>query len=158
MNIADQKINEIYTSIVQTDTSSMTIDEGKNHKGDLLVSFSNEYKNDIYAWELIINLKPWFKDFSEDTIWTRSMEFKHKKNPNKRFQIIHSPSQKKLMVESWASTLYTQSKNNDRKYPRARHSDSHFEQCKTHKIVIWWINTLQKLLLSSASDDIKKNL
>lgn len=157
MNIADQNINKLYKSILQTDISSMAHDKGKNYKGDLLMSFSNEYENDIYKWELIICLKPGFKELSEDTIWILSMELKHKKNPYKRFQIIYSPSIKKLMVENWASTLYTRSENIDRKYPRARHSDSRFEQYKTHKIVVWWVNALQKLLLSSKSNDTRKN-
>lgn len=155
MNTADQKINEFYQSIIQINTSSMDIDEGKNYKGELLLSLSNRYTNNRYTWELMIYLQPWFKDFSEEAISSISMELKHKKNSYKRFQIIYSPSIKKLMIENWRSTLYTRSENNEWKYPRAWNPNSPNEQYKTHKIVAWGINTLQKLLISLPSEETK---
>lgn len=152
MNLADQKIDEMYQSILQIDASSMTPEKWENYKSDALMYFSKKYKNDMYTWALMISLEPWSKEFSETAIWIINMELKHAKNLDKRFGIIYSPSKKGLTVEKWTSTIYTRSENNRLKYPRTRDPDSLAEQYKVHKIVAWWVNALQKLLLSPIPD------
>lgn len=152
MNSADKKINELHQAILHIDPSSLERDEWKNCQWDLLVCLLGDYINDIYRWELTINLKPGEKDFSEGTVSSRSMERKHREHAHsKRFQVIKDPVHEILLVEKWRSSLYTWSKENVRKYPRARYHDSIAEQIKTDKAVVHWVNILQKLLLTPAS-------